>query len=186
MFIKKLLLTSNVGIMTDSLNEILGVTDWGDKHQIGLNYRVGATDTWHDAAGSLYDKVTNNFTSDEYSFDQWNKLPIYLMEQLKNLVATEGIKVGRVRFMRLMPKTGLSVHKDREFRYHFVLKTNPHAYIAHEVKKKIDVSDVPMTGLTYHIPCDGSWYKVDTTQVHYVYNGGSEERIHLVVCGEKK
>jgi hypothetical protein len=62
-----------------------------------------------------------------------------------------------------------------------VIKTNPHAYIAHEIIKKIDLSDVPMTGVTYHLPCDSSWYKVDTTQTHYVYNGGSEERIHLVV-----
>jgi hypothetical protein len=184
MFIKKLPLVSDAQSMTDSLDEILNITDWGDKNQIGLNYRVGSTDTWHDAAGSLYDRVTGNFISDEYAFDQWNSLPQYLADQLKNLVAAEGIKVGRVRFMRLMPKTGLSVHQDREFRYHFVIKTNPHAYIAHEIIKKIDLSDVPMTGVTYHLPCDSSWYKVDTTQTHYVYNGGSEERIHLVVCGE--
>lgn len=170
--------------MTNSLDEILSITDWGNKNQIGLNYRAGATDTWHDAAGSLYDRKTGSFISDEFSFDQWNNLPQYLEGQLKNLVSLEGIKVGRIRFMRLMPKTGLSVHKDREFRYHFVLKTNPHAYIAHAVSKKIDLSDVPMTSITYHIPRDGSWYKVDTTQVHYVYNGGNEERIHLVVCGE--
>lgn len=184
MFIKRLSITSDITEMNQSLDDILAITNWGDKNQIGLNYRDGAVDPWHDAAGSLYNRDTGDFISDEFSFNCWNKLPQYLKEQLKNLVLNENIKVGRVRFMRLLPKTGLSVHKDREFRYHFVLKTNAHAYIAHEVSKKLDISDVPVTGITYHLPCDGYWYKVDTTQVHYVYNGGSEERIHLVVCGE--
>lgn len=186
MFIKKLGFGSDLEKMRGELSHILAITDWGMKNQIGLNYREGADDTWHDAAGSLYNRDTGDFVSDEYSFNKWNKLPEYLAQQLKNLAQLENIKVGRVRFMRLQPKTGLSVHKDREFRYHFVIKTNPHAYIAHEMSKKIDLSDVPLTGITYHIPCDSSWYKVDTTQVHYVYNGGNEERIHLVVCGEPR
>lgn len=184
MFIKRLETTSNIDLMNSSLNEILSITDWGLLNQIGLNYREKTTDTWHDAAGSLYDKQSGDFIDTEYAFDQWNKLPKYLGDQLRLLVEREKFKIGRVRFMRLLPKTGLSVHRDRESRYHFVLKTNPRAYIAHEVIKKIPSSDVNMTGVTYHIPANGYWYKVDTTQVHYVYNGGDEERIHLVVCGE--
>lgn len=184
MFIEKLDFTGDVELMNGSLNEILSITDWSSLNQIGLNYRADATDTWHDAAGSLYDKQAGNFISNEYAFKQWNKLPKYVADQLKLLVETQKFKIGRVRFMRLLPKTGLSVHRDRECRYHFVLKTNPRAYIAHEVIKKIESSDVNMTGITYHIPADGYWYKVDTRQVHYVYNGGDEERIHLVVCGE--
>jgi hypothetical protein len=184
MFIKRLEIKSDVQLMNDSLSEILSITEWGPLNQIGLNYRAGTSDTWHDAAGSLYDKQSGNFISDEYAFKQWNKLPKYLSDQLRSLVDKQKFKIGRVRFMRLLPKTGLSVHQDRESRYHFVLKTNPRAYIAHEVIKKIESSDVNMTGITYHLPADGQWYKVDTRQVHYVYNGGDEERIHLVVCGE--
>jgi hypothetical protein len=75
--------------------------------------------------------------------------------------------------MRLMPKTGLSVHADSSVRYHFVLKTNPHAYIAHTFQAG---------ALCFHIPADDTFYKVDTTKHHFVYNGGHEPRIHLVVC----
>jgi hypothetical protein len=32
-----------------------------------------------------------------------------------------------------------------------------------------------------HLPKDGYFYCVDTTQEHFVYNGGKEERIHLVI-----
>ncbi len=34
----------------------------------------------------------------------------------------------------------------------------------------------------YNIPADGSFYRVDTTKEHFVYNGGWEPRIHLVIC----
>jgi len=180
MFIKKLDTVGDVELMNQSLSEILDVTDWGTKNQIGLNYRGGTTDTWHDAAGSLYVKNTGDFISDEYSFTEWNKLPQYLTSQLNLIVEQEKFKIGRVRFMRLLPKTGLSVHSDREFRYHFVVKTNQHAYIAQDYSK----SPVALKAVCFHIPADSHWYKVDTRMSHWVYNGGDEERIHLVVCGE--
>lgn len=187
MFIKKLNTTSDVAKIQESLDEILAVTDWADKNQIGLNYRPGAKDTWHDACGSLYDYDKQEFIDNEYAFNQWNKLPEYLSEQLTNLIRTEKFRVGRVRFMRLKPKTGLSVHRDREVRYHLVLQTNKHAYIAHEVKEdRPELSELATTGITYHIPCDGNWYQIDTREVHYVYNGGTEDRIHLVVCGDPR
>lgn len=182
MFIEKLDTTSDVELMNQSLSEILTITDWGTKHQIGLNYREGATDTWHDATGSLYIKETGNFITSEYSFTEWNKLPDYLTSQLKSLAEQHKLRIGRVRFMRLLPRIGLSVHSDREFRYHFVVKTNRHAYIAQDHSHTN--SNGQLKAICHHIPADSHWYKVDTRMSHWVYNGGDEERIHLVVCGE--
>jgi hypothetical protein len=66
-----------------------------------------------------------------------------------------------------------------------VIRTNPKAYIAHNVvDNNPERSVLPTTSVCYHLPADGIWYKVDTREVHWVYNGGEEERIHLVVCGE--
>jgi hypothetical protein len=78
--------------------------------------------------------------------------------------------------MRLMPKTGLSVHADFECRYHYVLETNKYAYFGEAV------NDNELSAKCYNIPADGSFYRVDTTKEHFVYNGGWEPRIHLVIC----
>lgn len=184
MFLKRTNLSSDLKIIRDNLDDILKQTDWGIKNQIGLNYRPGSSDSWHDAAGSLFDHDAKKFINDEWCYTQWNILPEYLHNEILRLRSVMNTKIGRVRFMRLMPKTGLSVHNDREFRYHFVVKTNPHAYIAHQQNYKVASSVLPTEHFCYHIPADGWWYKVNTTQIHWVYNGGTEERIHLVACGE--
>jgi uncharacterized RmlC-like cupin family protein len=78
--------------------------------------------------------------------------------------------------MRLMPKTGLTVHADFETRYHYVIKTNPNAFFG----EKIEENEV--AAVCYHMPADGHFYHVDTTRPHFVYNGSFEPRIHLVIC----
>jgi hypothetical protein len=74
----------------------------------------------------------------------------------------------------------LSVHKDKEIRYHLVLKTNNNSYICQHINAS--QNSLNPIAVCYHIPKDGNWYKVDTKRNHWVYNGGNEERIHLVVC----
>lgn len=182
-FITKLEFCSDLQHMQESLTSVLGQTSWGDKNQIGLKYRPGAEDVWHDAAGSLYDRERKIMLGRESDFTQWNTVSEYLRTQISTLSEQYNFVSGRVRFMRLLPKTGLSVHADAEFRYHFVLKTNPYSYISGPYNMTHTNSDLPSKFATYHLPCDGCWYKVDTRQQHWVYNGGQEERIHLVVCG---
>jgi hypothetical protein len=178
MFIKKLDLTADSNLMQESLDTILTMTDWGVENQLGLSHRVvPEKDIWKDCVGSLYDRETGIDIANENDFAQLNaNVPSYLKFKLQELAICENIKIGRVRFMRLMPKTGLSVHADTSVRYHFVLKTNPHAYIAHA----FNAGNV--SALCFHIPADNNFYKVDTTKHHFVYNGGQEPRIHLVIC----
>lgn len=177
MFIKKLELTADGNLIRTGLDNVLTMTQWGNENQIGLTYRKNAQNPWKDCVGSLYDRETGVDIANEQDFTELNPtMPEYIQSKLKELANLENIQLGRIRFMRLMPKTGLSVHADTSVRYHFVLKTNPHAYIAHTFHAG------NVSALCFHIPADDNFYKVDTTKHHFVYNGGQEPRIHLVVC----
>jgi hypothetical protein len=186
MFIRRLELMSDSEAVLQNLNNILEQTVWLPQNQIGLNHRPDATDPWKDGVGSLYDRVNNKFISNESDYSVWNKsLAVsYVKSQIELLSQSENFSPGRIRFMRLLPKTGLSVHKDAEVRYHLVLKTNSKAYVCRKtIDTDIDISCLPESATCYHMPQDNHWYCVDTRQVHWVYNGGDTERIHLVVCG---
>lgn len=178
MFIKKLDLSADVTQVENDLNTILSYTDWGIENQIGLTHRkILKNDIWKDCVGSLYDRETGVDLANEEEFTEMNvNVPGYVKEKLQELSILENCNLGRVRFMRLMPKTGLTVHADTSVRYHLVLKTNPFAYIGHT----FNAGNV--SALCFHIPADGYFYKVDTTKHHFVYNGGLDPRIHLVVC----
>jgi hypothetical protein len=186
MFIKRLEETSDLAKVTQELNSILATVGWGQLNQIGLKHRPGAEDPWFDAAGSLYDKEKKNRLSLETDYSEWSVGPdSYIRQQIEMLENNHNFKCGRVRIMRLLPRSGLSVHRDEEIRYHLVLKTNHKSYIAHHVvDNNPDRSVLPSTAVCYHLPMDSTWYEVDTREVHWVYNGGDVERIHLVVCGD--
>ena len=185
-FIKKLEITADTEIMLAELNELLKTTGWPEEavingrgypsNQLGVTYRPGAELPWLDATGSLYNKHLQKFIGEEKDFTEWNPIGPYTLETLNRLSVLENIKFGRVRYMRMMPKTGLSIHTDAEERYHFVLETNKHALFGEYT------GDEDVAAKCYHIPACGHFYKVDTTVPHFVYNGGWEPRIHLVIC----
>jgi hypothetical protein len=189
MFIKRLELTSDASRILGDLrclisNEEGGAT-WAKMNQIGLNSRANSENKWEDATGSLYDRVAQQWRGTERDFNVWNlDESWYVRQQIEILQKTLNVELGRIRIMRLLPKTGLSVHKDQEMRYHLVLQTNPKAYISHATDDlNLERSVLPTAAACYHMPCDNTWYEIDTREVHWVYNGGEQERIHLVVCG---
>lgn len=171
--------------MKDELDNLLIKYPWPELdihnklpgNQIGVTHRPGAIDPFLDAMGGLYDKVTGTFVAKESDFCEFNSaVGNYTVASIKDLAEKEGFTIGRIRYMRLMPKTGLSVHPDFEMRYHYVLDTNKYAFFGDATP------DGELSAKCYHIPADGHFYKVDTTREHFVYNGGWEPRIHLVVC----
>jgi hypothetical protein len=177
MSIKKLDYSIDLDLMIKDLNSVLTIFPWPEWNQIGLKHRPNAENTWLDAHGSLYDKKRNQYVASELDFSCWNiKTPEYTKFVIETLAAKENFKIGRVRYMRQMPKNGLSIHYDAEQRYHVVLKTNPGAMFGFMEKEGEVVAKC------YHIPDDGYFYHADTTRDHFVYNGGWEERIHLVIC----
>lgn len=178
MFIKKLDFTADIELINQDLKDILNVTEWGIENQIGLTHRsVLQKNKWKDCVGSLYDREKEIDIANEQEFTQFNnESPEYVKSILIQFSKVENFKIGRVRFMRLLPKTGLTVHADTSIRYHLVLDTNPHAYIAHALPS------YSPSAICYHIPKNGHFYRVDTTHPHFVYNGGQTPRIHLVIC----
>ena len=83
-------------------------------------------------------------------------------------------KLGRVRLFLLEPRNSLSWHRDPEPRLHIPIFTNPGAHVVVDDKVK-------------HLPADGGVWFTDTRNYHTVFNGGEENRIHLVATylGEK-
>lgn len=167
------------------LNTLLGIHPWPEMNiekqlpgnQLGITHRPGAENIVLDASGSLYDKQLQKFIAKESDFTLWNPdTPSYTRSIIEQLAEHENTKFGRIRFMRLMPKTGLSVHPDFEQRYHLAIDTNKFAYFGEHV------GTTEVAAKCYHVPADGYFYKVDTTREHFVYNGGWEPRIHLVIC----
>ena len=90
-------------------------------------------------------------------------------------VLTKYYKIGRFRLLLLEPRTSLSWHRDPEPRIHIPIFTNPGAHLCIDDKLK-------------HLPSDGRIWFTDTRNYHTVFNGGEENRIHLVATylGEKK
>jgi hypothetical protein len=184
MFIKKINLSADLTKLKEDISNLLLVTSWEPYNQIGLKYRPDADDIWSDSLGSIYDRDNDTPLAEENEFTEWNQYtPAYTRDAIEELQKLLNIKIGRVRYMLLKPKTGLTLHKDREVRYHIVIETNPDAYVSAS-QQFISTNDiVPIIGMNYHLPADGYWYQVDTRRRHHVYNGGKTDRIHLVVCG---
>jgi len=186
-FIKKLNETADLNLVEGSIEKILKIRAWpnGSKqdsfvqNQIGLNYRNNAIDQWLDAAGGYND---NQEGKNEIDFVNWNsQVNNYLVNLIEKVVIKNNFRLGRVRIMRLLPKTGLTYHYDTEKRIHLVIKTNPGAFIFTSAPNELEYGTVG-----YHLPLDGNFYLVDTTLPHFVYNSGTTERIHLVInCLER-
>ena len=180
MFLEKLEFSVDLNQIRKDLLDILNTTSWGVEQQIGLTHRPNATDKWKDSTGSLYDRNENLELVKESAFTEMNAdVPLYLRTVLDGFCKFQNIQIGRARFMRLMPKTGLSVHFDNTERYHLVIETNKYSYISHTMQGP------QVAAISYHLPADSMFYKVDTTREHFVYNGGNEDRIHLVISPRK-
>lgn len=176
-FIEKTERSVDLGLTLNDLQQILSFSSWEPSNQIGIRHRKNATDQWKDCTGWIYDSIGKKTLASESDFDQWNdQCPSYTKEALENLAYRERINWGRIRFMRLMPKTGLTMHKDDGYRYHLVLETNPNSIFGECFDKS------PIRSICYHIPADGHWYRVNTAKEHFVFNGGWTPRIHLVAC----
>ena len=78
-------------------------------------------------------------------------------------------KLGRVRILLKQPRSTLSWHRDPEPRLHIPIITNPGCMMVIENVAK-------------HLPADGSVYITNNLKYHNFFNGGEEDRVHLVAC----
>ena len=78
-------------------------------------------------------------------------------------------KLGRVRLLLKEPRSTLSWHRDPEPRLHIPIITNPGCLMV-------------IDNVAKHMPADGSVWVTNNTKYHNAFNGGEEDRIHLVAC----
>ena len=78
-------------------------------------------------------------------------------------------KLGRVRILLKQPRSTLSWHRDPEPRLHIPIITNPGCIMV-------------IDKVAQHMPADGSVRITNNTKYHNAFNGGEEDRIHLVAC----
>jgi len=84
-------------------------------------------------------------------------------------IISKKFKLGRVRILLKEPRSTLSWHRDPEPRLHIPIITNPGCIMVIE-------------NIAKHLPADGSVYITNNLKYHNAFNGGEENRVHLVAC----
>ena len=74
-----------------------------------------------------------------------------------------------IRILLKEPRSTLSWHRDPEPRLHIPIITNPGCIMV-------------IDNVAKHMPADGSVWVTNNTKYHNAFNGGEENRIHLVAC----
>ena len=113
---------------------------------------------------ALRDKMINERAYTEFVSD-FEKT--YFKEVYEKL--SKKFKLGRVRILLKEPRSTLSWHRDPEPRLHIPIITNPGCIMVIENVAK-------------HLPADGSVYITNNLKYHNAFNGGEENRVHLVAC----
>ncbi len=170
--------------LRNACNEVLKIkgfdTSLGIPHFAGisLNQIPGDSDSikGHNVRGIFWTKPDS--TGKEVQRDQMIDETKYteFVEDFKNTYFKEvydelsrRYKLGRVRLLLKEPRSTLSWHRDPEPRLHIPIYTNPGAIMVVDTVAK-------------HMPADGSVWITNNTKYHNAFNGGEENRIHLVAC----
>ena len=116
---------------------------------------------------STYKEVQREEVIDEVQYSEFVKLfeDTYFKEMYDSI--TKKYKLGRVRLLWKLPRTTLSWHRDPEPRLHIPIVTNFGARMC-------------IDNLIHHMPADGGVWITDNTKYHNAFNGGEEDRVHLV------
>jgi len=93
------------------------------------------------------------------------KYPLFHLPYINQFINEN--QMTHTRVMKLLPRTCYSYHKDWTKRIHIPVTTNEHCWVV--VNKEMS-----------HLPANGSYFVVDTTQMHTAVNASSEERIHIL------
>ena len=144
-----------------SLNQIPG-----DPDSIKSNMVRGVYWTKPDSSGK---EVVRDVTINESKYTAF-------VEDFKNTYFKEvydelskRFKLGRVRLLLKEPRSTLSWHRDPEPRLHIPIYTNPGAIMV-------------IDKIAQHMPADGSVWITNNKKYHNAFNGGEENRVHLVAC----
>ena len=144
-----------------SLNQIPG-----DPDSIKGNKVRGVYWTKPDATGV---EVSRDIKIDESKYTEFVKeFEHTYFKEVFDVLSTR-YKLGRVRILLKQPRSTLSWHRDPEPRLHIPIITNPGSIMV-------------IDNVAKHMPADGSVWITNNTKYHNAFNGGEENRIHLVAC----
>ena len=138
----------------------------GDPESIKGNKARGVFWTKPDQTGK---EVTRDQIIDEAAYSEF--ISDYKDTYFKEVVETlqKNYKIGRVRILLKKPRSTLSWHRDPEPRLHIPIITNPGSIMV-------------IDNIAKHLPADGSVWITNNRKYHNAFNGGEEDRIHLVAC----
>ena len=154
---------------------VAGVSNFG---AISLTQIPGDPDSikGHKARGVFWTKpdssgkeVVRDISVDEEKYSEFinDYKDTYFKEVYDTL--SKHYKLGRVRILLKQPRSTLSWHRDPEPRLHIPIITNPGSIMV-------------IDNVAKHMPADGSVWITNNTKYHNAFNGGEENRIHLVAC----
>jgi len=144
-----------------------------DKYQWHNQVSLRESTDWFAGTGSLYDYTKKEFIDSTSNYTQTAKKleGSYLERVIKDVEAyakRHYVNIGRVRIMRLQPKTCYTLHTDlEEFRYHIPIETN-------------DSNFFVVNNVIYRMPLVGQMYRFRTQAPHTAVNASTEPRTHLV------
>ena len=130
----------------------------------------------HKARGIFWTKpdttgkeVVRDVTIDESAYSEFiDEFKDTYFKEVFDVLSSK-YKLGRVRVLLKQPRSTLSWHRDPEPRLHIPIITNQGSIMV--------IDNVAM-----HLPADGSVWITNNTKYHNAFNGGEEDRIHLVAC----
>ena len=138
----------------------------GDPESVKGSKARGIYWTKPDKSGT---EVSRDIKIDESEYSEF--IPDYENTYFKEVfdVISSKYKLGRVRILLKEPRSTLSWHRDPEPRLHIPIITNPGCLMV-------------IDNVAKHMPADGSVWITNNTRYHNAFNGGEENRIHLVAC----
>ena len=138
----------------------------GDPESVKGSKARGIYWTKPDKSGA---EVSRDIKIDESEYSEF--IPDYENTYFKEVfdVISSKYKLGRIRILLKEPRSTLSWHRDPEPRLHIPIITNPGCLIV-------------IDNVAKHMPADGSVWITNNTKYHNAFNGGEENRIHLVAC----
>ena len=138
----------------------------GDPESVKGSKARGIYWTKPDKSGA---EVSRDIKIDESEYSEF--IPDYENTYFKEVfdVISSKYKLGRVRILLKEPRSTLSWHRDPEPRLHIPIITNPGCLMV-------------IDNVAKHMPADGSVWITNNTKYHNAFNGGEENRVHLVAC----
>lgn len=198
-FLEKTEVQGNLKRLRDAVDTILQHTQWPpypltppELTTISINLKrtaaTGSANKWTGLSGRLRDLTTGEAMGAQNDYTIWNEeVPSYLVKLVKQLEKTHDFQAGRVRLSNLKSMMCLRTHADWDQRYHLAIQTNLSTFFYNNTTHRHNLQYEGVThlgnfsGVGYHIPADGFFYKANTLLPHTAVNSGPDDRIHLVV-----